>query len=86
MVVPVGCIGLCETGPNVVVYPEGIFYTRVKLSDVKSIVDKSIVNDEVDEDVVYENAKQDDKILKYNSVDFYDKQFKIALRNVEKFN
>ena len=84
VVVPVGCIGLCETGPNVVVYPEGIFYTRVKLSDVKSIVDKSIVNDEVDEDVVYENAKQDDKILKYNSVDFYDKQFKIALRNVEK--
>ena len=24
-----GCHGLCEQGPNVVIYPEGIYYVRV---------------------------------------------------------
>ena len=38
-----GCIDLCETGPTVVVYPDGIFYGNVQLSDVQEIVDEHIV-------------------------------------------
>ena len=26
-----GCFGLCEAGPVVIVYPEGTFYSRVKV-------------------------------------------------------
>ena len=26
-----GCFGLCEAGPVVIVYPEGAFYSRVKV-------------------------------------------------------
>ena len=29
-----GCLGFCEKGPRIVVYPEEIFYFRVKASDV----------------------------------------------------
>ena len=39
-----GCLDLCEHGPMVVVYPEGVFYGNVQLSDVQEIVDEHIVN------------------------------------------
>ena len=34
-----GCMGLCEEGPVMVVYPEGIWYRRVAPSDVPEIVE-----------------------------------------------
>jgi (2Fe-2S) ferredoxin len=39
-----GCMDLCESGPTVVVYPDGVFYGKVQLSDVQEIVDEHIVN------------------------------------------
>ena len=33
-----GCMGLCDEGPVMVVYPEGVWYRRVKASDVSEIV------------------------------------------------
>ena len=37
-----GCFGLCEAGPVVIVYPEGAFYSRVKVEDVDEIVSEQI--------------------------------------------
>jgi 3-hydroxy-5-methyl-1-naphthoate 3-O-methyltransferase len=34
-----GCLGLCDEGPMVVVYPDGTWYRRVKPEDVPEIVD-----------------------------------------------
>ena len=39
-----GCLEACEAGPSVVVYPEGIFYSRVQLSDVEEIVTEHLEN------------------------------------------
>jgi (2Fe-2S) ferredoxin/predicted O-methyltransferase YrrM len=33
-----GSLGLCERGPNMVVYPEGVWYSRVRSEDVPEIV------------------------------------------------
>jgi len=33
-----GCMGLCDEGPVMVVYPEGVWYRRVQASDVSAIV------------------------------------------------
>ena len=41
-VVHTGCFGLCEAGPVVIVYPEGAFYSRVKLEDVDEIVSEHL--------------------------------------------
>lgn len=40
-----GCMDICELGPTVVVYPEGVFYGKVQLSDVLEIVEEHLVND-----------------------------------------
>ncbi len=39
-----GCLDICELGPSVVVYPDGVFYGKVQLADVQEIVDEHIVN------------------------------------------
>lgn len=38
-----GCHGFCAQGPIVVIYPEGIFYQRVKAQDVQKIVSDTII-------------------------------------------
>jgi (2Fe-2S) ferredoxin len=42
-----GCLDLCEFGPALVVYPEGVFYQHVQLSDVAEIVEEHLVGDKV---------------------------------------
>lgn len=40
-----GSIGLCERGPNMVVYPEGVWYSGVQVADVAEIVREHFKND-----------------------------------------
>lgn len=35
-----GCFGICEKGPIVVVYPEGVWYGNVTAADVEEIFDE----------------------------------------------
>jgi (2Fe-2S) ferredoxin len=39
------CMDICEYGPNVVVYPDGIFYGGVEPGDIPEIVEQHLVND-----------------------------------------
>ena len=39
-----GCLDVCNFGPALVVYPEGIFYGHVQESDVEEIVESHIVH------------------------------------------
>jgi (2Fe-2S) ferredoxin len=38
-----GCLDVCDFGPALVIYPEGVFYQNVQLSDVAEIVDEHLV-------------------------------------------
>jgi (2Fe-2S) ferredoxin len=38
-----GCMGPCSMGPVVVVYPEGVWYTKVKPDDVEEILESHII-------------------------------------------
>jgi (2Fe-2S) ferredoxin len=42
-----GCMETCELGPSVVVYPEGIFYGKMQLTDVDEIVTEHLINNRV---------------------------------------
>jgi (2Fe-2S) ferredoxin len=39
-----GCLGICDFGPTVVIYPEGTFYVGVKKADVKEIIESHVIN------------------------------------------
>ncbi len=40
-----GCLGPCDQGANVLVYPEGILYGGVTKEDVVEIFDSHLIND-----------------------------------------
>lgn len=42
-----GCLEACEMGPALVIYPEGVFYSHVQLSDVEEIVTEHLENDRI---------------------------------------
>jgi (2Fe-2S) ferredoxin len=39
-----GCLGICDFGPTVAIYPEGTFYVGVTVADVEEIVSSHIFN------------------------------------------
>ena len=42
-----GCLGMCDDGPIVIIYPEGIWYHKVKEEDVPEIVNSHLRSGEV---------------------------------------
>jgi (2Fe-2S) ferredoxin/predicted O-methyltransferase YrrM len=47
-----GSLGLCERGPNMVVYPEGVWYSEVSPDDIPEIVSKHFKSGQVVERLV----------------------------------
>ena len=47
-----GCLDQCEHGPNLVIYPQGIWYGGVQLDDVPRIIDQTIRSGIILEDLV----------------------------------
>ncbi len=76
-----GCRGFCERGPIVVVKPEGIFYNKVSRKDAPSIVERSVVNDETIEPLLYEDPSDGKKYLREEEIPFYKKQKMVVLAN-----
>lgn len=81
-VVRTGCFGLCENGPICIVYPEGAFYSHIKVDDVERIVSEHLVKGRVVADLLYKKSvTEDGKIRSLEEIDFYKKQRRVALRN-----
>ena len=80
-VIKTGCFGLCALGPIMVVYPEGAFYSRVKVEDIKEIVEEHLLKGRIVKRLLYQETIENEDIKSLNEVDFYKKQKRVALRN-----
>ena len=77
-----GCFGLCALGPIMIVYPEGAFYSQVKVEDVDEIVNEHIIKGRIVTRLLYkETVAEDGSIKALNATNFYKKQHRVALRN-----
>ncbi len=79
-VVRTGCLGFCEKGPIVKVLPQDTFYVEVKPEDAEAIVKEHIVKGRVVERLLYDK-NQSKTNVSIEGIDFYQKQFRIVLRN-----
>ena len=80
-VVRTGCFGLCALGPIVIVYPEGSFYSMVKVEDVKEIVDEHLLKGRIVKRLLYSETVTEDSVKSLNDTAFYKSQHRVALRN-----
>ncbi|MDD3692666.1 MAG: NADH-quinone oxidoreductase subunit NuoF [Oscillospiraceae bacterium] len=80
-VVQTGCFGLCALGPVMIVYPEGCFYSMVKVEDIPEIVSEHLLKGRIVTRLLYDETVGKDEIKSLNETDFYKKQVRVALRN-----
>ena len=80
-VVQTGCHGLCEQGPVVIIYPEGVFYAKLKTADVDRIFEQHIKNGQVVKELLFWEQNNPNGLVPLNETNFYKKQVRIALRN-----
>lgn len=79
-----GCHGLCEAGPLVTFEPSKLFYSRVTPANVAEIVEKSVLNNETIERLLFTTSHSNGskQAHHYTDIPFYALQRKVALRNV----
>ena len=80
-VVRTGCFGLCSNGPIMIVYPEGCFYSQVKVEDVPEIVEEHLLKGRIVKRLLYSETVTQEEIKPLNQTNFYKKQRRVALRN-----
>ncbi len=75
-----GCQGFCQVGPLVTIEPAGILYGHVKPEDIEEIVEKSIINDDLIERLLYHDPVSG-KAYKGNAeIPFYTRQSRTGLK------
>jgi NADH-quinone oxidoreductase subunit F len=72
---------MCERGPNVVIYPEGVYYCNVSPLDVHEIVEEHLYKGCLVERLLYTSPELMQKIVYYKDLPFYNRQHRIILRN-----
>ena len=80
-VIRTGCFGLCALGPIMIVYPEGSFYSQVKVTDIPEIVEEHLLKGRIVTRLLYDETVHSDEIKSLKETEFYAKQHRVALRN-----
>ena len=80
-VVKTGCFGLCALGPIMIVYPEGTFYSMVKIEEIPRIVEEHLLGGNPVKEFLYKETVTDEGIKALDETAFYKKQHRVALRN-----
>ena len=79
-VVKTGCFGFCAQGPIVKILPEESFYVNVVPDDANELVTEHIVKGRPVERLLYREADSKEH-ARVDDISFYQKQFRIVLRN-----
>ena len=80
-VVKTGCFGLCALGPIMIVYPEGCFYSEVKVDDIPEIVEEHLLKGRIVKRLLYKETVEAENVKPLSETNFYKKQHRVALRN-----
>ncbi|MGC8765913.1 MAG: NADH-quinone oxidoreductase subunit NuoF [Brevinematia bacterium] len=81
-----GCIGTCAIGPVMIVQPDGVFYTKLEVSDIPKIVKSHFASGVMVIEKTYYDRKTKKYIPYIKDIDFFKKQLKIVLRNCGKID
>jgi len=78
-IIETGCMGPCDYGPVMMVYPEGVFYKKVTPEDVPELVEEHFVKGRPLHRLMIQEGNK--VIANKEDIPFYKKQVKVALEN-----
>ncbi len=76
-----GCQGFCQMGPNMYIEPAHIHYVKVKPADVPEIIEKTLINGEVIERLLYCNPATGKIARNNDEISFYNLQKRVVLKD-----
>ena len=85
-VVKTGCFGLCAQGPIMMIYPDHLMYTQVQPEDVEEIFENHVKCGQVVTRLLAGNHEEGEVSNALESVDFFSRQLRVALRNCGAIN
>ena len=74
-----GCHGFCERGALLTIYPQGIFYQRVKIEDVPDIISETILQGKLIDRLLYVNPNTGERSAYEKDVPFFGKQQRLLM-------
>jgi len=80
-VVETGCMGPCDLGPIIMVFPDGVFYRKLKPEDAEEIVAQHLLKGKLVTRLLHQQDGADNPAGSYDQLDFFKRQTRIALRN-----
>jgi NADH-quinone oxidoreductase subunit F len=80
-IVETGCHGFCARAPVAAIDPFGFFYQQIAAKQVPEIVQKSLIEGQAVENLLYSDPANGGPIALEKDVPFYREQMKIVLRN-----
>jgi len=85
-IVETGCMGPCELGPVMLVYPDGVFYIRLKEGDVEEIVKEHVIKGRPVKRIQWSAPEARKIVEEKKQIPFFEKQLKIVLSNCGKID
>ena len=79
-----GCHGFCQMGPLMRIEPMGLLYIKVTVDDCEEIVERTILNDEVIDRLVYH--EDGESYVRQEDIPFYKQQTRVALEHCGHIN
>ncbi len=79
-----GCHGFCQMGPLMRIEPMGLLYIKVTVDDCEEIIEKTVLNDEVIDRLVYH--EDGESYVRQEDIPFYKQQTRIALEHCGHIN
>ena len=74
-----GCHGFCEAEPNIIIFPDGIFYQHLKPEDAEEIVEMTVLLGKVIDKHLYKDPKTGKAYTYQKDIPFYKKQMRLLL-------
>lgn len=86
-VVETGCLGPCDDGPVIVIYPEGTMYCKLTVEDASEIVEEHLLKGRIVSRLLKEQPAQEIDFVSYDASNRYlGVQERIVLRNCGMIN
>lgn len=82
----IGCYGLCANGPVIIITPKNNFYQEVKEEDVPKIIEETILNNRVLDELLYVDPVTKKRLTYDYEIPFFDKQQRIVFRRCGKID
>ncbi len=85
-IIETGCMGPCELGPVMVVYPDGAFYIKLKPAYAAEIVEEHFLKGRPVEKYLWETPQARKIVEEKRQIPFFEKQKKVVLSNCGKID